>query len=49
MKRAFANFPVNREVYDKSIEILEQGIRQAKITNMEKFEAFKSLKEFLEL
>jgi len=36
-------YPVNREVYDKSIEILKDAIKQAKLKNYEKLNALKRL------
>ena len=41
-------YPVNREVYDKSINILHQSIKQARLGRGEKIEALKSLRRFLQ-
>jgi len=58
MKRAFANlplhggkdghpFPVERKIYDRSINILHEGIKQARLGRREKIEAIRSLRGFL--
>ncbi|MBN1872202.1 MAG: DUF763 domain-containing protein [Candidatus Omnitrophica bacterium] len=39
-------YPVNRRVYDQSIEILQRSIREAKLGHTEKKEAFKRLYNF---
>ena len=36
-------YPVNKEVYDRSIEILRKALKQAKVGNSEKIEAIKRL------
>lgn len=36
-------YPVDRETYDKTLEIIEKGIKKSKISNREKFEAQKRL------
>ena len=40
-------FPVDKKTYDKSIEILQVSIDNAKIDNREKLDAIKRLKDFL--
>jgi len=40
-------FPVNRPIYDQSIEILKTGIQRAKIGQREKMEAIRQLSLFL--
>ena len=37
-------YPVNRSVYDKTLEIIEKGIKRAKIENKEKSSAIKRLR-----
>ncbi len=39
-------FPVDRETYDRSIELLSTAVRRAKIGNREKMEAFRRLSQF---
>lgn len=39
-------YPVNRQVYDKSIEVLERAVRLAKWGKKEKWEALKKLAQF---
>ena len=39
-------YPVDKETYDKSIEVLETGIMEAKIGNKEKVHLLKKLKDF---
>ncbi len=36
-------YPVNKKVYDQSISILEQAIKEAKLGREEKLKAFKRL------
>lgn len=36
-------FPVNREIYDKTLEIMEKGIKKSQISNREKVDAQKRL------
>ncbi|RLJ09309.1 MAG: DUF763 domain-containing protein [Candidatus Aenigmatarchaeota archaeon] len=40
-------YPVDKETYDKSIEILETGIQEAKIRSRERLQALKRLKDFI--
>lgn len=40
-------YPVNKKQYDKSIEILQDAIRNAKLGNKEKFYALKRLRDFI--
>jgi len=40
-------YPVNKEIMEKSIEILRNGIEEAKIGNKEKLKALRRLKDFL--
>jgi hypothetical protein len=39
-------YPVDRKTYDKSIQILQDAIKQAKLGEKEKIEAIKRLKDF---
>ena len=41
-------YPVNRRVYDRSIEILRKALQQAKIGHNDKLKAFKRLNVFYE-
>ncbi|MCS7134423.1 MAG: DUF763 domain-containing protein [Candidatus Pacearchaeota archaeon] len=40
-------YPVNKKQYDKSIEILQHAIKNAKIGNKERLEALKRIKHFI--
>jgi hypothetical protein len=40
-------YPVNREVYDRSIEVLRNALEQTKVGNNEKIDAIKRLSYFL--
>lgn len=40
-------FPVNRKIYDQTLEVMERGIKKSKISNQEKIEAQKRLKNSL--
>jgi len=40
-------YPVNRRIYDRSIEVLEKALRRARLGRSEKLRAFKSLRRFL--
>lgn len=42
-------YPVDKNTYDKSIEILETGIQEAKLGNNEKLQALRRLNDFLKL
>jgi hypothetical protein len=42
-------YPVKRSLYDKTIEILEAGIKNAEIGKREQLEAIRRLKDFLEI
>jgi len=42
-------YPINKTVYDKSIEILNEAIRNAKLGEKTKINAIKRLKDFIEL
>ncbi|HHT9110569.1 MAG TPA: DUF763 domain-containing protein [Candidatus Brocadiaceae bacterium] len=41
-------YPVNREVYDQSVDILKKALKQAKVGNTEKVDAFKRLHSFFQ-
>jgi len=41
-------YPVDRKIYDKSIQILQDAIKQAKLGEKEKIEAIKRLKDFFQ-
>jgi hypothetical protein len=41
-------YPVDRKTYDKSIQILQDAIKQAKLGEKEKIEAIKRLKDFFQ-
>lgn len=42
-------YPVNKKIYDKSIQILRDAIKQAELGNREKLNAIRRLEEFLAL
>jgi hypothetical protein len=42
-------YPIKRSLYDKTIEVLEAGIENAKIEKGEKLEAIKRLKDFVKI
>lgn len=41
-------YPVDKEVYDRTIQILKNALRQAKVGNSEKVEAIKRLNSFMD-